>query len=126
MNDDSDNTLEPAGDDQDAPEQGVENEPSAESESEAEIISPPDGDSAETTTKDLPDTIELKHGFFTAIENPYFRTLEDNGKPVMAHDPTSTTGKAFMDLAAKLVEAKPLKAADKGSKKKGLFSFRRS
>ena len=50
----------------------------------SDAIQPPEGgDDADKLAKDLPETIELKHGFFTAIEKPYFRTLEDTGKPVM-------------------------------------------
>lgn len=51
------------------------------SDGDGEVTPPPKG--AGEATKDLPKTIELKHGFFTAIESPYFRTLEDTGKPVM-------------------------------------------
>ena len=51
----------------------------------------------------------------------------DTGKPIMVHDPDSPTAKAFFELAAKVAEIRPLKGSDKkSSKRKGLFSFKKS
>ncbi len=49
----------------------------------------------------------------------------DEGKPVLLADPESPVGQAFMDLATRVTELKPVGAddGDDGEKKKGLFSF---
>ena len=33
--------------------------------------------------QDLPKTVTFEHGFFTAVDNAYFRTLEDTNEPVL-------------------------------------------
>ena len=54
------------------------------------------------------------------------RTGGDNGSPIVAVAPESPQARAFIELAASIVELKPLEPAEPDKKKKGIFSFLRS
>lgn len=57
--------------------------------------------------------------------DPRVREGGDEGKPIVLADPEAETSQAFIEIARKIVEQKPLEAPGDGGgeKKKGLFSF---
>lgn len=69
----------------------------------------------------------LKTPFLGEIPlDPAVRKGGDEGRPLMVADPDGVVAEAFLDLARRVAEARPLSEDGAAPKKKGMFSFLKS